>query len=80
MHDDGGFMCKIDTISNFPVPKITEQNNKYIEQIESRVNNILDLKKENMEVDTKEIEYQIDEIVMNLYNFTEEEKEIIRKS
>jgi hypothetical protein len=73
-------MCKIDTISNFPVPKITEQNNKYIEQIESRVNNILDLKKENMEVDTKEIEYQIDEIVMNLYNFTEEEKEIIRKS
>jgi hypothetical protein len=80
MHDDGGFMCKIDTISNFPVPKITEQNNKYIEQIESMVNNILDLKKENMEVDTKEIEYQIDEIVMNLYNFTEEEKEIIRKS
>lgn len=43
------------------------------------VNQIIDIKKQNPESDTKNLEIKIDGLVMDLYGLTEEEKEIIRK-
>jgi hypothetical protein len=37
-------------------------------------------KEQNPEADTSKLENEIDELVMDLYHLTEEEKEIIRNS
>ena len=50
------------------------------QEIEILIDTILSLKKQNKEADTKDLESKIDELVMDLYQLTEEEKEIIRKS
>ncbi|MBC8552462.1 MAG: Eco57I restriction-modification methylase domain-containing protein, partial [Candidatus Brocadiales bacterium] len=37
LHDNGGYMCKIDTISNSPIPPITASNRHLAERIEKLV-------------------------------------------
>lgn len=41
------------------------------------VNQILDLKKNKSGISVKSLEEQIDEIIFDLYNLTEEERELI---
>ncbi len=48
--------------------------------IESLVDKILTLKKENKDVDTKNLEHKIDELVYKLYDLTPEEIEIVENS
>ena len=77
MHDTGGFMCKIDTISNFSIPVITSRNLKIVDRIEKLVNRILTLKKKNSQANIREFEKQIDEMVYKFYGLNKEEIEII---
>lgn len=60
-------------ISNLPVKNVSEQDQQpFIEKVEK----IIELKKQNK--DTTELENEIDEMVYDLYELTEEEKEIVR--
>jgi hypothetical protein len=70
-----------DPLSKIPIPKIElEEKRVLANKIESLASEIISEKKKNVCSDTKKIEAQIDELVMDLYGLNEEEKEIIRKS
>ena len=65
MFDDGGYMCKVDSISNFPVPNPSlNLKNK----IENLVKKIITSSNECYEFTS-----QLDSYVYKLYNFTYEE-------
>ncbi len=64
-------------LMKIPIPKITLQKQHLVEEIINLVNKILRKKKQNPEVDTKELETQIDQLVYKLYNLTSEEIEIV---
>jgi hypothetical protein len=65
---------------NTPIPKITDQNKKDIEEINKLIDQILLAKKENEDADTKQLEKEIDQLVYGLYDLTPEEIEIIENS
>lgn len=67
-------------LSAIPIPLITTKNKVEVKQVEVLVNKILDAKKDNKDSDTKELENQINELVMDLYELNDEEKKIIRNS
>ncbi|MCX6747723.1 MAG: Eco57I restriction-modification methylase domain-containing protein [Candidatus Nomurabacteria bacterium] len=69
-----------DNIEKFPIPKITKENRKIVEQIEKLVDQILLTKKENQSADTKNLEQEIDQLVYGLYELTPDEIEIIENS
>ena len=62
------------------VPSITDDNREIAEQIEDRVEKILVAKKTDSNADTTELENEIDKLVYELYNLTEEEIAIVEKS
>ena len=55
-------------------------NEPILNQMESLVDQILKVKKQNPEADTSELEKEIDQLVYALYELTEEEIEIIESS
>lgn len=62
-------------IKNFPLPDKTRNS-----KIASLVKQIINLKKENPEADTSTLENEIDNLVYDLYNLTEEERAIVENS
>ena len=68
MFDDGGYMCKVDTISQFPIVNPTDiQKGKIKEYVDKMLKNY------------NEKDYnKLNEIVMDLYSLNEDEKNIIR--
>ena len=77
MHDTGGFMCKIDTMSNIPIPPVTSSNRDIVDEIEALVGRILSSKADNPTIDTGELEREIDLLVYELYDLTYDEVKII---
>lgn len=67
-------------LSHIPIPEITQDNKKNIEQVEKLVDQILIIKKENKDADTKNLEQEIDQLVYKLYDLTPEEIEIVENS
>lgn len=67
-------------ISNISFIKSDEQNIRLISDIEACVLEILKEKSIDFTLSTKSIEEKIDELVMDLYGLTDDEKEIIRNS
>jgi hypothetical protein len=78
--DNKGFRYKKVYLENFLLPKITEDNTGLIKRIENTTDQIVEVKKQDSTLDTSVLEREIDELVMDLYQLTDEEKEIIRKS
>ncbi|MEJ5352079.1 MAG: TaqI-like C-terminal specificity domain-containing protein [Melioribacteraceae bacterium] len=75
-----GTGMKIGQKSNFekiPLPPITSANLPIVKQIEALVDKILAVKKENPQADTSQWEGEIDRLVYQLYDLTEEEIKII---
>ena len=72
-----GVRYKSEFMKNFPIPKITPSNQALATQIETLVDKILSLKKENPKGDTAPLEAQIDELVFELYGLTEAERKIV---
>jgi len=68
------FKSKNQILQNFPVPDISEKEQKPFIDI---VSSIIDLKKSTPNADTSALEKQIDEMVYKLYDLTEEEIKII---
>ncbi len=61
------------------MPIVTPDNQVIVNQIESLVDQILDLKKQNPNKDTSSLESQIDKLVYKLYDLTDEEIELINR-
>jgi len=60
-----------------PIPPITPANQPIASQIEALVDSILAAKKDNPQANTQEQERQIDQMVYQLYDLTEEEIRIV---
>ena len=74
----GGYIeVKPQYFEQIPIPKIDE---KLKEELESYVNQILSIKKQNSQADTSALESEIDKMVYELYGLTEEEIEIVENS
>ena len=68
MFDDGGYMCKIDTISGFPVIKPTEKQKNIVEKYVDKLSTV-------HEKETKE---SYENYIMDLYGLNEEEKNLVK--
>jgi len=65
-------------VNNFPLPHEINMTTK--EKLEELTNNIIATKKQNSSADTTALEAQIDQLVYQLYDLTEEEIEIIENT
>ncbi|WP_423128044.1 hypothetical protein [Gaoshiqia sp. Z1-71] len=64
-------------LRKLPIPNVNDELQKPISEI---VKEVLKLKSENSDADTSKLENQIDQLVYQLYDLTEEEIEIIEYS
>ena len=71
-----GYRYKKKFLIETPIPKITPLNQGLATEIETLVDKILTLKKENSKSDTGSLEAEIDELVFDLYGLNEEERSI----
>jgi hypothetical protein len=72
-----GYRYKKAFLENLPIPPITASNQGIVSQIESLVDKILSAKKQNPQTNTQELEREIDRLVYQLYELTEQEIKII---
>lgn len=72
-----GVRFKSEFMKSFPVPPITDANQSIAEQIEMQVDKILDAKHTDPEAGTSTLEDEIDKLVYELYNLTEDEIAIV---
>lgn len=70
-----GFQLNKHALKKFPVPSVSEQELNYVKNLVYKVQD-----SKQAEEDTFNLEYEINEFVMDLYKLTDEEKEIIRSS
>jgi len=70
----GAFTLKKSTIERFPI-KIISKDSQLL--FINKVNQILELKKEDSKTDTTVLEQEIDQMVYKLYGLTEEEITIV---
>ena len=67
MFDDGGFMCKVDTISQFPLVKPSKTQKEKVERY-------VDILSNNFDLDVQE---KLNLLVMDIYDLKNSEKNII---
>jgi len=72
-----GYRYKKAFLEKLPIPPFTTYNKGIVESIERLVEKILFVKKQNPKADTREYERQIDQLVYQLYELTEEEIKIV---
>ena len=65
-------------LSKIPIPALTQDNQELVLSIGGLASEIISLKNKNKDFDTKDLENQIDGLVMDLYGLTDEEKNLIR--
>ncbi|MFP6192706.1 Eco57I restriction-modification methylase domain-containing protein [Helicobacter pylori] len=68
---------KTNNLEKIPIPKITEKNQELADKIIVLVDKILQAKAKDPKVNTQELEKEIDALVYQLYNLTDEEIKII---
>jgi hypothetical protein len=73
---EGSYGAKI-YIEKTPIPPITLANEPIVNQIETLVDEILTAKKQNPQANTSNLDEQIDQLVYQLYDLTEDEIKII---
>ncbi|MCR8697973.1 Eco57I restriction-modification methylase domain-containing protein [Campylobacter sp. LMG 7929] len=74
---ENGFRYKKAFLERLPIPKINSKNEKLANELISLVDEILNLKEQDKNANTKIQEDKINSIVYKLYNLTEEEIKII---
>jgi type II restriction/modification system DNA methylase subunit YeeA len=72
-----GYRYKKAFLENLPIPSTNDDNEPIVTQIETLVAEILTAKKQYPQTDTKQLERQIDQLVYQLYDLTEDEIAII---
>ncbi len=74
---ESGYRYKKAFIERLPIPKITPQNQKLAHKITDGAKAILEAKGKDPKANTQELEKEIDALVYQLYNLTDEEIKII---
>ncbi|MDD3711127.1 MAG: TaqI-like C-terminal specificity domain-containing protein [Patescibacteria group bacterium] len=67
----------IDVLDSIPVPNVTKDEEEIIKKL---VDDVIVLKKQNKDADTRNLEAQIDQLVYKFYDLTPEEIEIVENS
>ncbi|MGL2834870.1 DUF7149 domain-containing protein [Helicobacter pylori] len=68
---------KTNNLEKIPIPKITPKNQELADKITALVDKILALKEKDPKANTQRLEKEIDALVYQLYNLTDEEIKII---
>ncbi len=76
---EGAFRWIKQFIERLPIPKITPQNQELADKITDCAKQILALKEKDPKANTQELEKEIDALVYQLYNLTDEEIKIIEE-
>ncbi|MBH0227970.1 class I SAM-dependent DNA methyltransferase [Helicobacter pylori] len=76
---ESGYRYKKAFIERLPIPKITPQNQELAHKITDGAKQILALKEKDPKANTQELEKEIDALVYQLYNLTDEEIKIIEE-
>ncbi|MCQ2790987.1 class I SAM-dependent DNA methyltransferase [Helicobacter pylori] len=74
---ESGYRYKKAFIERLPIPKITYKNQELADKIIALVDKILQAKEKDPKANTQELEKEIDALVYQLYNLTDEEIKII---
>ncbi|MFP6046832.1 class I SAM-dependent DNA methyltransferase [Helicobacter pylori] len=74
---ESGYRYKKAFIERLPIPKITEKNQELADKITDGAKQILALKEKDPKANTQKLEEEIDALVYQLYNLTDEEIKII---
>ncbi len=74
---ESGYRYKKAFIERLPIPKITPQNQELADKIIVLVDKILKSKEKDPKANTQQLEKEIDALVYQLYNLTDEEIKII---
>lgn len=74
---ESGYRYKKAFIERLPIPKITPQNQKLARKITDGAKAILEAKEKDPKANTQQLEKEIDALVYQLYNLTDEEIKII---
>ncbi|WP_208388466.1 class I SAM-dependent DNA methyltransferase [Helicobacter pylori] len=70
---------KTNNLEKIPIPKITEKNQELADKIIALVDKILQAKEKDPKANTQGLEKEIDALVYQLYNLTDEEIKIIEE-
>ncbi|GAB0003087.1 class I SAM-dependent DNA methyltransferase [Helicobacter pylori] len=76
---ESGYRYKKAFIERLPIPQITPQNQELAHKITDCAKVILEAKEKDPKANTKELEKEIDALVYQLYNLTDEEIKIIEE-
>ncbi|GAA7089238.1 class I SAM-dependent DNA methyltransferase [Helicobacter pylori] len=76
---ESGYRYKKAFIERLPIPKITPQNQKLARKITDCAKAILEAKEKDPKANTQELEKEIDALVYQLYDLTDEEIKIIEE-
>ncbi|GAA8817931.1 class I SAM-dependent DNA methyltransferase [Helicobacter pylori] len=76
---ESGYRYKKAFIERLPIPKITPQNQKLADKITDCAKAILEAKEKDPKANTQQLEKEIDALVYQLYNLTDEEIKIIEE-
>ncbi|GAA9679630.1 class I SAM-dependent DNA methyltransferase [Helicobacter pylori] len=76
---ESGYRYKKAFIERLPIPKITEKNQELAHKITDCAKAILEAKEKDPKANTQELEKEIDALVYQLYNLTDEEIKIIEE-
>ncbi len=76
---ESGYRYKKAFIERLPIPKITPQNQKLAHKITNCTKAILEVKEKDPKANTQKLEKEIDALVYQLYNLTDEEIKIIEE-
>ncbi|GAA9657179.1 class I SAM-dependent DNA methyltransferase [Helicobacter pylori] len=76
---ESGYRYKKAFIERLPIPKITEKNQELADKITALVDKILQAKEKDPKANTQELEKEIDALVYQLYNLTDEEIKTIEE-
>lgn len=76
---ESGYRYKKAFIERLPIPKITPQNQELARKITDCAERILKSKENDPKANTQELEQEIDALVYQLYNLTDEEIKIIEE-
>ncbi|MDZ5335479.1 class I SAM-dependent DNA methyltransferase [Helicobacter pylori] len=74
---ESGYRYKKAFIERLPIPQITEKNQELADKITDGAKQILVLKEKDPKANTQKLEKEIDALVYQLYNLTDEEIKII---
>ncbi|GAA8290224.1 class I SAM-dependent DNA methyltransferase [Helicobacter pylori] len=70
---------KTNNLEKIPIPKITPQNQKLADKITDGAKAILEAKEKDLKANTQKLEKEIDALVYQLYNLTDEEIKTIEE-